>query len=260
MIWRKLMDNDLDLSKLNFEDMDKAGCYTKNTHLNKSINSSERTVILKGILQLFDNFNGVMRQLNAYDSSSIIIGESNWMKRNHFSKYMPSSDAIKKIEFGHVCTIDYGKTYKGEIGYIHPGLCVGKRDNKYLVVPMTTGSSWRHECYHPKNNTNVTKENRQTYTTEGFSKDGVLLIQDTKFISGGRILDVNEMIHIDVLEQIQEQIMYVMFPNQYKNWQIIKDENKKYNNIIDNQNRQITNLKKKVDLLSNKISILESKK
>lgn len=255
------MDNDLDLSELNFEDMDKAGCYTKNTHINKTINSSDRTAILKGILQLLANINKIMRQLNAYDSSSIIIGEANWIKRNHFSKYMPSAeDVIKKIKFGHVCTIDYGKTYKGEIGYIHPGLCVGKRDNKYLVVPMTTGSSWRHECYHPVNNPDTTKENRQSCISEGFSKDGVLLIQDTKFISGGRILDVNEMIHPDALEQIQEQIYYVMFPNQYKHTQSIKEQNKKYNNIIENQKNQISNLKKKVDNLSNKIEILENKK
>ncbi len=46
-----------------------------------------------------------------------------------------------KVLFGQVCTIDYGKAYKGKIGYIHPGLCVGKKDEKYLIIPMTIGKT-----------------------------------------------------------------------------------------------------------------------
>ncbi len=147
------------------------------------------------MLQLIDNMNRIIRQLNAYDSSSILIAESNWMKRNHFKKYTPSENAPKKVLFGQVCTIDYGKTYKGEIGYIHPGLCVGKKNEKYLIIPMTTGKTWRNTCYHPVYNPNMTKENRQCCINEGFEKDGVLLMNDSKLISGGRILELHEIIY-----------------------------------------------------------------
>ena len=148
------MDKNLDTSNLEFDYIDKVGYYTKNNLSNKTMPAIERPKILNGILQFIDNTNKIMRQLNAYDSSSILIAESNWMKRNHFKKYTPSENAPKKVLFGQVCTIDYGKTYKGEIGYIHPGLCIGKKDKKYLIIPMTTGKTWRDTCYHPIHNPN----------------------------------------------------------------------------------------------------------
>lgn len=243
---------------MHFDDIDKVGAYTGNTKVNKTIKANERITILKGLLQLFENSNKIMRQLNAYDSSSIILSEGNWIKRNHFSRYMPlQTSAVKKICTGFVCTIDYGKTYKGEIGYVHPGLCVGKRDNKYLIVPMTTGKTWRQNCFHPIYNPTATKDTRMSCVMEGFSKDGVLLIHDTKFISGGRILDVHEKINDDILYEIQNQILKVMFPNQNKEIEKIRIKKVKLENTIENQNRQIENLKKIIDKLSNENSLLK---
>jgi len=261
------LDNDLDISNLEFDYIDKAGFYTKNTHSNKTARAINQTKILNGVLQLIDNMNHIIRQLNAYDSSSILIAESNWMKRNHFKKYMPSKDAPEKVLFGQVCTIDYGKTYKGEIGYIHPGLCVGKKDEKYLIIPMTTGKTWRDTCYHPIHNPNMTKENRQCCITEGFAKDGVLLMNDTKFISGGRILELHEIIQSDILKEIQEQLFYIMFSNIYKDHVNMNKENLKLQelntrqkNKIDNMERQISNLKSQKEKLLKRVHTLESDK
>ncbi len=261
------MDKDLDISNLEFDYIDKTGVYTKNTISNKTARATNQSKILNGVLQFIDNMNRVIRQLNAYDSSSILIAESNWMKRNHFTKYMPSKDAPGKVLFGQVCTIDYGKTYKGEIGYIHPGLCVGKKDEKYLVIPMTTGKTWRDTCYHPIHNPNMTKENRQCCVTEGFAKDGVLLMNDSKFISGGRILELHEIIQPDILKEIQEQLFYIMFSNIYKDYTNIKNDNIKLQelntrqkNRIDNMERQISNLKEQKEKLSKRVHTLEAGK
>lgn len=261
------MDKNLDTSNLEFDYIDKVGYYTKNNLSNKTMPAIERPKILNGILQFIDNTNRIMRQLNAYDSSSILIAESNWMKRNHFKKYMPSKDAPEKVLFGQVCTIDYGKTYKGEIGYIHPGLCVGKKDEKYLIIPMTTGKTWRDTCYHPIHNPNMTKENRQCCISEGFVKDGVLLMNDSKFISGGRILELHEIIQPDILKEIQEQLFYIMFSDIYKDCVNINKENLKLQelntrqkNKIDNMERQISNLKNQKEKLSKRVHTLESDK
>ncbi len=250
------MDNKLNLEKMKFEDIDKISAYTGNNHTNKAMRATEKPKVLNALLQFFENTNNVFRQLNAYDSSSIIIAESNWIKRNHFSKHMPSKGTTEKVQFGQVCTIDYGKTYKGEIGYIHPGLCIGKKNNKYLFVPMTTGRSWRSKCYHPIHNPDSSKDNRQSCTSEGFLKDGVLLVDDTKFVSGGRILELLEIIDPDVLYEIQNQVLSVMFPIQYKETTVIKKENLKYENQIRNLQGQVKNLKLANEKLSTKLNKL----
>lgn len=252
------MDRKLDISDFEFDYIDKVSYYTKNNLTNKTMPATERHKILNRFLQLIDNANRVIRQLNAYDSSSILIAEANWMKRNHFKKYTPNENAPKKVLFGQVCTIDYGKTYKGEIGYIHPGLCVGKKDDKYLVIPMTTGKTWRDKCYHPIHNPNMTKENRQCCTSEGFEKDGVLLMNDTKFISGGRILELHEIINADILEQIKDQLFYMLFPQIYNETEEIRKKNIKLQNANDNMAKQINNLKHKNEKLSKRILDFEA--
>ena len=59
----------------------------------------------------------------------------------------------------------------------------------------------------------MTKEHRQSCINEGFEKDGVLLINDSKFMSGGRILELHEIISTEILEEIQNaKLLYIMFP------------------------------------------------
>ena len=252
------MDKDLDISSLDFNYIDLVACYTGNNSTNKSMSGIRKEKIINALFQLEENIHKILRQLNAYDASSIIVAESNWMKRNHFSKYMPNKTAPKKIKFGQVCTVDYGKTYKGEIGYIHPGLCVGKKDDKYLIIPMTTGKTWRNTCYHPIENPNMTKENRQACVTEGFIKDAVLLMSDAKFISGGRILELHEIINIDTLNDIQMHLLYIMFPDIHRDFNKIKEQNIRLQNLIENMKGQIKNLKSNNEKLSKRIYDLQS--
>lgn len=253
------MDRDLDIDGLNFNMIDLSACYTGNNTTNKCMEAIKKHKILNGLFQLEENIHKILKQLNAYDASSILMAESNWMKRNHFSKYMPSKGANKKVSFGQVCAIDYGKTYKGEMGYIHPGLCVGIKEGKYLIIPMTTGKNWCKDCFHPITNPEKTKEYRQALKTEGFEKDEVLLINDSKFISGGRILELHEIISSDALKSIQEQLFQIMFPTLLEDIIKLRNENEKNIRIIENMEHQVKNLKKKNNILSSKIQDLELK-
>lgn len=252
------MDKNLDVSLLAFDYLDLVACYTHNTKTNKNMSGISRPKIIDGLIQLEENIHRILRQLNAYDASSILIAESNWMKRNHFNKYMPNKNAKKKVCLGQVCTIDYGKSYKGEIGYVHPGLCIGKKGNKYLIIPMTTGKDWRDKCYHPINNPTMTKEHRQCFVSEGFKQDGVLLINDSKFVSGGRILELHEKISKELLEEIQMQLFHILFPDIYRIYHKNNDQVARYKNTIDNMERQIANLKLKNENLSKRIHNLEN--
>lgn len=261
------MDKDFDISTLEFDRIDNVACYTKNNRTNKAMTALKREKIISSLFQLHENVYKVMKQLNAYDASSIIIAESNWAKRNRFNKYTPSQDAPHKVELGQICTVDYGKTYKGEIGYIHPALVVAKKNKKYLVIPMTTGKGWREKCYHPINNPIAAKHQRQSLVSEGFAKDGVLLLNDAKFISGGRILELHEIICDEALNEIKKQLHDIVFPNQYisiEEMNITKEElaltiekNRKNNTTIINQRGRIKNLEKQCENLLSKVSYLE---
>ena len=123
---------------------------------------------------------------------------------------------------------------------------------------MTTGRTWRDTCYHPINNPNMTKENRQCCINEGFKKDGVLLMNDSKFISGGRILELHEIIQLNILQEIQEQLFYILFPHMYSEYSKMQDIISHMQNTIDNTKRQVNNLKDKNEKLSKRISDLEA--
>lgn len=123
---------------------------------------------------------------------------------------------------------------------------------------MTTGRSWRSECYHPIHNPASSKDHRQSCISEGFVKDGVLLVHDTKFISGGRILELHEIINSDSLYEIQNHVLSIMFPNQYKETTALIRENLKYENQIQNLQGQVKNLKFANEKLLVKLGKLET--
>lgn len=103
----------------------------------------------------------------------------------------------------------------------------------------------------------MTKEHRQCCISEGFEKDGVLLINDSKFISGGRILELHEVIPSEILEGIQLQLLYIMFPDIYKIFNKDKYKITHLENANANMKRQVENLKFKNEKLSNRIHELE---
>lgn len=106
------LDKDLDISNLEFNYIDKTGFYTKNTQLNKTARATNQPKILNGVLQLIDNMNCIIRQLNAYDSSSILIAESNWMKRNHFKNTLQARMLLKKFCLDKYALLTMGKHIK----------------------------------------------------------------------------------------------------------------------------------------------------
>jgi hypothetical protein len=239
------MDKDINVVDMKWDDINNIDKYCKNNEINKEAESKWKSKILLALMQINENFNGAIKQLNAYDSSSIIKSEGIWLKRSCFSKYIPKEKAIDKILVGQVCIIDYGKTYKNELSYVHYGLCIGKKEEKYFIVPMTTGKKWRNNCYHPKNNTKPSKKYRQALKDEGFSKDCVLMIHDTKFVSGGRIIGIDNLITDEnILNEIQMQAFSVCFPNYFQSFNSMKIKLENKENQVENQRKIINNLLK----------------
>lgn len=213
-----------------WSDINNVKRFSENTKDNKNKQARKTSSIILASVQLMENFIKGIKHMNAYDASSTILSDANWIQKSTFKSFKDDNGFDILIEPGKVYYIDYGKTFNGELAYFHYGLCIGKRDGKILVVPITSGKDYFSSAYHPINNPNANKKNRQALQSEGFGKDCVLKINDTKYISAGRIESESITISNDILLQIQKQVFQVQFPklyNEYYNQQKIIEKNKK---------------------------------
>lgn len=160
--------------------------FAENKDENKSKETRKTASIILAAVQLMENYIKGLKNLSAYDSASTIISDANWIQKSTFNTLKSNGKNIN-IEIGRTYYIDFGKTFHGELAYFHHGLCIGKRDGKILIIPMTSGKKYFSSCYHPQNNPNANRKWRQGLQTEGFQKNCVLLINDLKYISAGRI-------------------------------------------------------------------------
>ena len=231
-------------NSMSYEDVHNIRRFTENTVENKEKEAKKTASIILAGIQLFDNYIKGIKKMSAYDAASTICSHANWIKNNTLEIYKDASGNKIVPEVGKIYYIDFGNTFYGELSYFHYGLCIGKKENKILVVPITSGSQYFSTCYHPINNPYANRKHRQALTTEGFQKDCVLKIDDTKFISAGRIIKENVQIQNVVLKEIQEQVFHVEFPTLEQ----------KYNS----QNKKIIHLEEKVEYQKNEINKLKT--
>lgn len=217
--------------------------FTENTQANKVKKARRTSAILLAAIQLMENFIKGIKHMNAYDAASTIISDANWIQKSTIDNFYDNTNKRITIELGNIYYIDYGKTFCGELSYFHYGLCIGKRDGKILIVPMRSGHDVFDKAYHPTNNPMGNRKYRQALTQEGFAKNSVLLINDTKYISAGRIDKKSNMINNETLESIQLQVFQVEFPNLFMDFNNVKKNNEKLVKQICDQKELIIKLK-----------------
>ena len=228
---------------MSWKDINDIKSFTANTQDNKAALAKDTSKILFACVQLFKNFIEGIKALSAYDAASIIISEANWMQKNTFKEFHDSNKNNVKIRIGMVYYLDYGKGFSGELAYFHYGLCIGKRDEKVLIVPMTSGADYFSFCYHPTNNPSGNKKHRQALVSEGFTKDCILKINDTKFISAGRIINEAVEINTDAVREMQDQVFRIEFGNIYQEYTQNIEKIRKLEKKIEKQNEIIKKLK-----------------
>ena len=224
--------------------------FSENTEENKKKSARQTSAIILAGVQLMENFIKGIKHMNAYDASSTILSDANWIQKSKFGTFKDKNGKDITIELGKVYYIDYGKTFYGELAYFHYGLCIGKRDGKILVVPMTSSKEHFSESYHPIQNQKGNKKNRQALLSEGFSKDCVLKINDTKYISAGRIDKETVKISDELLQEIQEQVFQVQFPNLYTQNFGRQKTIEKNEKLIQKQKEEISKLKQENNRLN----------
>ena len=231
--------------------------FSENTKENKTKDARKTSSVILAAIQLMENYIKGIKNLSAYDASSIILSDVNWIRNNSKADFMDSTGNKINVKIGTIYYIDYGNTFSGELAYFHHGLCVGKKEGKILIVPMTSGIKYFSSCYHPINNPNANKKYRQALKSEGFGKDCVLKLNDSKFISPGRIDKETVSIDNDVLKQIQEQLFSIQFPELYQEFKNLINRNKKYEKQISDQKEVISKLKQRNNSLSMKLKKFE---
>lgn len=217
--------------------------FTENTNENKKKDARKTSAIILASVQLMENFIKGIKQMKAYDAASTIYCDASWIKKSTFDCFIDDNGKKVPIIVGKTYYIDYGKTFKGELAYFHHGLCIGKRDGKVLIVPITSGTNYFHKCFHPINNPKYNKKYRQGLLKEGFEKDCVLYINDTKFISAGRIDKEGVAINHDTLLNIQQLVLQVEFPSIWQKCNQDKIKLDKYQKIMQDQKEVISKLK-----------------
>lgn len=192
---------------------------SKNTPFNKRNKAETSVECMLALLDYQQNFEEIIRQMNIYDATSLLIAEQDWIKRHNFNTYK------KGLEKGQVCKVDFGKTYDRETAFIHYALFMGKYKNKFLVIPMTTSNDEVNKAFHPIDNQKGEYRLRLAKTQEGFPEKAALYMNDAKFISPGRIIDGFNKINVNVLQQIEIHLIKIMFPAFYASVENIEKQN-----------------------------------
>lgn len=118
---------------------------------------------------------------------------------------------------------------------------------------MTSGKRYFSSSYHPVNNPHANKKYRQALASEGFEKDCILKLNDTKFISPGRIDKETVSIDDNLLKQIQKQLFSVQFPELYQIFCNSLNKIVKQEKSITDQNALISQLKQENNTLRMKL-------
>lgn len=227
--------------------------FTENTESNKTKRANKTVSIISAAIQLMENYIKGLKTLNAYDAASTIYSDANWIKNSTKNEFIDKNGERYNVEIGSVYYIDYGKTFSGELAYFHYGLCIGKRNGKILVVPITSGEDYFSDCFHPVNNPTKPRKYRQGLMTEGFAKNCVLMINDAKFISAGRIEAFNTKINDDALLDIQKLVFQVEFPDIYKEFEKNKKEIANMDKKISDQREVIVRIKNENNTMKQKL-------
>lgn len=233
--------------------------YSENTPDNKSKKAKKIASIILASIQLMENYIKGIKNLSAFDASSIILSDVNWVRNNNRTDFFDSNGNKITIKVGTVYYLDFGNTFADELAYFHHGLCIGQKEGKILIVPMTSGAKYFPTSYHPNNNPTANKKYRQALMSESFEKDCILKLNDTKFVSPGRFDKETVSIGEDVVRQIQEQLFSIQMPEIYQKYINTIKKNTKYEKQISDQNELIQKLKQENNSLCMKLKKFENK-
>lgn len=191
-------------------------------------------------------------RLSEEEVSDITMSLQNWVMKRNTDTYLKKNndgDYIKTdVNIGDIFLTDLGLNF--EKGYCRTALIVGNINDMVLVIPTTSQESYFEKAYHPIDNTKGDRLFRKVYKENGFDDNCVLLFDNLRIISKGRLLESNntlkdkydkENIYHDIMMQVFENLL----PDYFMNHNNIIEQNKLMKKQIEELEAQILKIQEK---------------
>lgn len=144
--------------------------------------------------------------LTSKDALYCIMSETNYRER----RFDPGCDEKTLwIKPGDICYIDYGKCYVNETGFLHFGVILKIKNDKALVIPMTSNEKTYKEALKQEAREYDRSHIMPIGKIDGMAKPSVLFLNDSKWINTARIIDVKAHIPTDSSLFLRIQMRFI---------------------------------------------------
>lgn len=194
----------------------------------------------KSLLIALSNFSKSIATNQSFDKKNInqiIAAINTWRKTCR-------NNPVIKCKTGEVYRIEFGLAYKPELAFEHRGIIIGKKDNLYYVVPITTVNEKIHNNpYHIDNPTgDIRYFLLKAFECDFLDHDSVIKCNDIKTVSYLRIKQKVGSIPNPLLYAIKRVTLKNVFPTIDYDYNVLKDENKKLKAEIDALKSEINDI------------------
>lgn len=206
-----------------------------------------------GLKQLYSNLETELNKMSVYDASNVLKDIAVWIEEHDEDFSLNKHPEKNFCDIGKIYSIEFGLGYRDELANYHRGLCIGAMGNKIGIIPMSSADnhdgkirSVFESAYHPIENPKGDQHYYQALKKEGFPKDAILMIADTKFVSVGKVNKCNDVIKISpyLFRDIQIQVLFRMMPElagHYKYLEELGDKEKQKYSTSNSNDRMILN-------------------
>ncbi len=160
----------------------------------------------------------------------------NWTQRKNYIKYKVKDLTTRQfvegmINPGDIFLVDLGINYKPECSYAHPALVLEEVDNMVAIIPTSSNTDKINEAYDPIKNPTGKWYYKTVDNTNGFGCTCVLMLNNLKVISKGRLLDYKGHLNEDINRpdslyvEIKNTLFKRLLPKQFISYQKLLQEN-----------------------------------
>jgi len=157
-----------------------------------------RTILIESNLQDLRN---LLNQQSSQEVARHILSTQNYISR---AQLMVSETL--DVNRGDVCFIDFGQAYRHEAGYQHFGLVLSKLNGKIFVIPMTSNPDAYRQAFDGIQNPQGKVHLMRFGQICGLNRPSVLFLNDCKFISPSRIIEIKG--HLDETDEQFKRIQH----------------------------------------------------
>ena len=202
-----------------------------------------------GLRQFYSNLRKELDTMSIYDAVNFFENISEWIE-DHDKDFSVSKHPEKNFcDIGKIYSVKFGIGYKNELSNFHRGLCIGVMGDKIGIIPMKSAETHKGEihdifqsAYHKTENPDGDKRYYRALKSEGFPKDAILMIADTKFVSVGKVKECDDVVKISpyLFRDIQVQVLLRMMPELAGHYDYLERlgeaEKEKYHIVVSDNN------------------------